>query len=428
MMAVRNVRLLIMLGVCCLESGSSVAAQQAPPPTWERVVVRSSEPNERFRDCALPDLDGDGDLDLAIIRGATWEVDAELEAPEPPIETWINDGTGHFSVVSIHPFATDRWRAIAFDWADVDGDGDDDVVLWGGGLWSKQVHPMENRGTYFTYFDMMYPAWPALLNAGARWSGDPESPSLFVFGESGDFYVIDDPACGLAPSLLSTTDRECRSLLVNADEGIELLDHDSDGDLDVLMATHVGVHPRLLENSDGQLTDRWTWFFSDSVQALPDWEGFCHALGDLDGDGLDDLVIGHTGPLDYGETYPVPGDQPDLLFKRTTTGFQAEPVIIETPFFARTERCFVADFNLDGRQDILFIGVDNSASYLALNRGDWNFDLHSSSSHHLPYLAGDGAAIGDLNGDDRPDIFVLGYNDLVVYLNKPGVQDDIDSR
>jgi hypothetical protein len=67
------------------------------------------------REVALGDLDADGDLDAFIVN--------EANAPN---EVWLNDGTGHYSIIN-EEYGRDRSHGVAL--GDVDGDGDLDAFV-----------------------------------------------------------------------------------------------------------------------------------------------------------------------------------------------------------------------------------------------------------------------------------------------------------
>ncbi len=70
------------------------------------------------QDLALADVDGDGDLDLFVVN-------------ETANRLFINDGTGRFSDATVAnlPAAANNRESRQVDFADVDNDGDQDVVI-----------------------------------------------------------------------------------------------------------------------------------------------------------------------------------------------------------------------------------------------------------------------------------------------------------
>ena len=73
---------------------------------------------ETSANASLGDLDGDGDLDIVLAKGRHW-----------PLEDWVllNDGAGGFD--ERHPLGGSADRTYTAALADLDGDGDLDLVV-----------------------------------------------------------------------------------------------------------------------------------------------------------------------------------------------------------------------------------------------------------------------------------------------------------
>lgn len=68
------------------------------------------------------------------------------------------------------------------------------------------------------------------------------------------------------------------------------------------------------------------------------------------------------------------------------------------------EHVKAADFDGDGRPDLVFVDEDNQVHRLFLNRGGGDFE---EVSDRLPGRSeGNGLAVGDIDGDERPDIVI----------------------
>lgn len=113
-------------------------------------VVPTDLPNVTFGAVAWSDIDGDGDLDLAL-QGAT-------ETGVIITDLFRNDGGGSFSPLNldIPPLFHG-----SFDWGDVDGDGDDDLLVTGGYL-DPHLHRgltaiFENEGAVFRRLETELP-------------------------------------------------------------------------------------------------------------------------------------------------------------------------------------------------------------------------------------------------------------------------------
>ncbi|MEM0991571.1 MAG: T9SS type A sorting domain-containing protein [Bacteroidota bacterium] len=99
--------------------------------------------NTPFRDLtvgevAFADVDGDGDQDVLLTGGDNSLI--------PHTELYINDGTGNFKEQTVTPFEDVFRSALAF--ADVDQDGDQDLLLTGQNIFGEFISRLyTNDGT-----------------------------------------------------------------------------------------------------------------------------------------------------------------------------------------------------------------------------------------------------------------------------------------
>ncbi|MCA8977228.1 MAG: VCBS repeat-containing protein [Planctomycetes bacterium] len=178
----------------------------------------------------LCDLDGDGDLDAAL-GNAIYETN----------RIWINDGHGHFTddtAARLPPDANDTTALLA---ADLDGDGDLDLVAGNGRLGGEQPRLYRNDGRgHFT-----------------------------------------DDTAGWLPTV------RCQTMALCA------IDIDLDSDLDLVLGNADGAKgaANLLWLNDGKGT-----FTAAPPGALPDHgeRTTCLLATDLDGDGRPELVVGNA--------------------------------------------------------------------------------------------------------------------------------------
>ncbi len=264
-------------------------------------------------DFGLGDFDGDGDLDcFAVARTGLSEL-------------YLNEGTGRFSGVGSRNLPTRTLTASAVAIVDVDGDGDLDALIGSG-----RVRLYVNDGNAsFTDEPSRVPGVTGTVNAIAigdlDGDGDPDAvigrttTNLVFLNNGGSF--VDVTATHLIANSVNTRDLALgdvngdgdldlfvgnntpNQLFLNDGSGVftpagtsprvfartrkvALADIDEDGDLDALMVNE-GQTDQVWEN-DG------TGLFTVSTVAILGTviQSSALAVGDLDGDGDPDLILG----------------------------------------------------------------------------------------------------------------------------------------
>src|SRR6185503_12726416 len=81
--------------------------------------------------------------------------------------------------------------------------------------------------------------------------------------------------------------------------------------------------------------------------------------------------------------------------------------------------CVAADFNLDGHTDLYvttagYNAATNGYDALLWGKGDGTFTEGARAAGINEPGWHSGAAVGDVNGDGRPDLFVAGYADPLI--------------
>ena len=203
-------------------------------------------------------------------------------------------------------------------------------------------------------------------NAGSIGSDNPGSVSVFLSGENHaaphNYYA------GLAPGSLAIGD----------------LNGDGKPDLATANWRDVSV---LFNGGDGNLSPA----VSFSTGTNPTWV----ALGDLNGDGKTDMVVANRGMNTGDPSGTIIGADVAVLLNMGSGTFVA------ANYAAGTSPVAVAlgDLNADGKPDI--VAASGTGVSVLLNAGNGTFATPGS------YGAGTkpgSVAVGDLNGDGKPDI------------------------
>jgi hypothetical protein len=139
------------------------------------------------------------------------------------------------------------------------------------------------------------------------------------------------------------------------------------------------------------------------------------ASGDLNGDGIPDLVVGNSDGFDTVQQVFTPSSVVVLLGKADGT-FQAP---ITTTVGNKITSIAIADFNLDGKADVVISNAGWGDISLLLGNGDGTLQAPMESFLGGSFVYG-GLAVADFDRNGTPDLAVAGGNNIFVLLNAAG--------
>ena len=353
------------------------------PPTFD---VTQPDLNICGEKSALGDMNKDGKLDFVI---------TDLCGATPGIHILPGDGAGGFGAET---FVGANQRALAL--GELNGDGKLDIAVNGQVLLSN----VDGGFNIVTVDSLLNSIVIVDVNSDGRLdlvSAASFGTTVSVLLNNGTGGFTSAPG---SPITVTTTDQI-----------VEVVSGNLNGDSkpDLIVETPVdGTLTVLLGNGDGSFTEEATespialsFLLDPSSQesATP------IALGDVDGDGNLDLAVA-ANPFEVSNGFYLLLGDGDGTFTQKNLGELS--VDVESVAFA--------DLNGDGKLDLVGIGLDADTLTVLPGNGDGTFgdtvDIPTTTTMYG--ATGLTHAIGDLNGDGKPDLmFGEEEGDVLVFLN-----------
>ena len=395
----------IVAGTGTAEDYEVIAWQNDSTPfdgTWLQRDVGAT--NAGARAIAIGDWDGDGDADIASAGGTGAGGTCE-------IVVWQNDGTPFDSVWSGSQVGTGTNWLFALTAADLDNDGDLDLVNGGGTDNDYEVVAWQNDGSPFSGGWALATLGSSVANVQAVAAGDLDGDGdvdIVSGSESGeDYELIAWENTLLHRNMPFDGDGSPTGTSADNINALAIVDLDGDGDPDVITGAGSDATVNVVAWQNNGSPFDGTWNSSDIGAAGSDvW---AVAVGDLDNDGRPDVVSGasSTPRLQVWQNDGTP-----------FSGTWSNCTLTDPP--AAVNALALADLDNDGDLDLIvgtglnlphvLQGYDpNSAYRVDVYENDGTpFDCswNSVSTMSVISYAVHALAVGDLDNDGWLDIVI----------------------
>ncbi|OIN57507.1 hypothetical protein BLX24_19985 [Arsenicibacter rosenii] len=364
--------------------------------------VLPQRPFVGFLSKAVADLNGDGLDDIVRIRANTKELSVLYQLPDGSFRN------SHIRTLNAEPIATLV--------GDINNDHRNDILT--GGAFDG-ITVLKNNADTFTQ-DIVTD--PAVWMQGANLVDINNDGWLDVFAcnDAGLNQIWKNNGAGRFSAVTNWIDMRTVPASDNSGNyGSVWADIDNDGDLDLYLAkcsmyamgpqnagdprrinqlflnhTYDRLHGQPVKNTTNFTLDPSNWFSEAAAGANVKISGqsWTADFADIDNDGDQDLLVtNHESPTMLLENDGT-GHFTDITTQSGISGV-VEPL-----------QGLMRDFDNDGYMDVLLAG--DMAAQLWRNNGDKTFTLQAGALGNTPTTS---FAVGDLNHDGFPDIYVSHY-------------------
>ena len=427
---------------------SGIPCDETLPVVGDRFM-----PESMAGGCVLFDCDGDGDLDLYRLRFARGP-NGVLECDAGANRLYRQDGPWEFTDITESSNLGDRGYAMGAASGDIDNDGDLDLYIgnlgadrlylnYGNGHftditseagidvegWSSSVLFVDvDRDGYLDLYITRYLAFNDKIS-GQDAAGRPEylPPSRFkglddrLLRNNGDGTFTDISAeAGISG-------HPGKGL------GVVATDLDGDGDIDLYVANDGEPNHAWINDGAGHFVES-ALTMGLAVNLFGQSEaGMGIAVGDLDGDGFDEIVVTHL----VHETDTIYRSTAAGHYSDVTTTFGLAPATIDFTGFGTA----LVDTDQDGDLDLITVhgrvlrkSIHPGAAggkywepyaeenHLFLNDGTGKLHLEATGIGHPSgrVEVSRGLALGDLDGDGDPDLVIANADGTIRLVRNVG--------
>jgi len=409
--------LILIMNTVCLSAQTIFEdfSTQIPPEYVVTDPAQGPDAQTNTADVLFIDIEGDGDLDVYLAEGTDnvfGRVNRLLENDGNAVFTDIT--ATNMPTTSNAPFAPGPSNSQALAAGDIDGDGDEDIFIANVGF--NELLLNDGNGVFSNASnllpapipDAMYPF--SVISTAVNLvdiTNDGkldiivgyELPPIPPFGPGGlpNHIFIQQNDGSFADESFSRFPADN----IYATLKVITYDFDNDGDLD-LFECNIGQNQLLTNDGNG-------FFTYETATRLPTqtFRSRGVGLGDIDGDGDPDLVIGNSS------------DEQNRIYINDGSGVFTDETATRLPaYLDTTSDTELFDVDLDGDLDIIFANASlvffpmgppapgPAVNALYINDGNGVFTAADDSFLPPNVSTSFNIGIADLNGDGLEDIFV----------------------
>ncbi|MCU1426480.1 MAG: hypothetical protein JWL83_480 [Actinomycetia bacterium] len=298
--------------------------------------------------------------------------------------------------------------------ADIDGDGHPEIIVGAGSTWAPNqtggLLVFEANGALRCKWD------PPTANGGPSWTAVYSSPAIGDVDGDGHPDIV----FGGFDLRIHAIDRNCHELPgfpFYHDDTVfsspSLYDIDGDGRMEIFIGGDSTIGPpedhqggvfRALDWQNGQVVQLWKQYTNDVIFSSP-------AMGDINGDGQIDVVVG-------GGNY-FHGSDGNKVFAWTARTGAPLPGWPQSLNGVTASSPAIGDLDGDGKAREVVIGTRAGTLFAMRGNGSWLWTrvLHRQAGIHGDNSIGPiygSPVIADVNGDGHEDVAIA--NDWATYL------------
>ncbi|MFQ5708509.1 MAG: FG-GAP-like repeat-containing protein [bacterium] len=361
--------------------------------------------NSPSRGGAWGDFDNDGDLDLFVAN-----------ALRQSNNLYTNEGNGFFTKVRIGEIVSLVGDSFSPSWADLDNDGDLDLIVANGGLNGKKAnyHFINDGAPDFTFSRnndgaLVFHSASSHNSCLGDFNSDGRLDVFFAndFGERNFLFTnnLDGTFARMSTGAIATDTHN--SLSGN------WVDYDDDGDLDLFVVNFDDNNVLYANNGNGSFTKITSGVLVNDKLA----SSVGASWGDFDNDGDLDVFVANAEK------------EKNLLYLNNGEGaftkINSGPIVEDD---GNSQGSGWADFDNDGDLD-LFVANSDRRNALYENNGDGTFARVPSWPPDTEPARSAGVAWADLDNDGDLDLFVANlFEKNALYINNANGNNWINVR